>query len=60
MYTPTSSDQMENIHLLNILNWSTVENFVSKTTTTNETESIFKHSYNAVQLSIELQKKMLK
>jgi hypothetical protein len=59
MCSPTSSDEVENIHLLNVLNWSPVVNIISKKTSI-ETESTPKHSYNAVQLSIELQKKMLK
>ncbi len=63
MRSPTSSDEIENIHLLNVLNWSPLENlFINKPSTTkkDETEPILKHSYNPVQLSIELQKKMLK
>ncbi len=59
------NDEIENPHLLNILNWSPLENLVTnKTPTTtvinDENEPKSKNGYNAVQISIELQKKMLK
>jgi hypothetical protein len=58
------NDQIENPRLLNILNWSPLEDLVpTKTTTTSvndENEPKAKNGYNAVQISIELQKKMLK
>ena len=57
------NDQMENIHLLNILNWSPLEDLrPNKAIPSNnsENESKSKNGYNAVQISIELQKKMLK
>jgi len=55
------NDEIENPRLLNILNWSPLENLVTnKTTTNDENESKSKNGYNAVQISIELQKKMLK
>lgn len=57
------NDQIENIHLLNILNWSPLEDLrTNKAIPTNnaENESRSKNGYNAVQISIELQKKMLK
>lgn len=57
------NDDIVNPHLLNILNWSPLENLVSnksQTTTNDENESKSKNGYNAVQISIELQKKMLK
>ncbi len=64
MCSTTSSDEMENIHLLNVLNWSPLENLViNKSSTTiikEENQSKFKDSCTPVQLSIELQKKMLK
>jgi len=64
MCSTTSSDEIENIHLLNVLNWSPLENLViDKSSTTiikEENQSTFKHSFSPVQLSIELQKKMLK
>jgi hypothetical protein len=61
----TDIDQIEHLHLLNILNWSPLENLVTnKTPTTtvinDENEPKSKNGYNAVQISIELQKKMLK
>jgi len=64
MCSTTSSDEIENIHLLNVLNWSPLENLViDKSSTTiikEENQSKFKDSCTPVQLSIELQKKMLK
>ncbi len=58
------NDEIENPHLLNILNWSPLENLATNKTTTmttnDENESKSKNGYNAVQISIELQKKMLK
>lgn len=65
------SGEIENARLLNILNWSPLENLVINTTTqvatspppqiaNDENEPKSKNSYNAVQISIELQKKMLK
>jgi hypothetical protein len=64
MCSTTSSNEIENIHLLNVLNWSPLEDLViDKSSTTiikEENQSKFKHSYSPVQLSIELQKKMLK
>ncbi len=62
MCSSTSSDGIENIHLLNVLNWSPLENLAIKKpseTIKDENEIRFKNGYNAVQLSIELQKKML-
>jgi len=59
--TTTSTDETENIHLLNVLNWSPLESII---TTNNkpktENDFTYKNVYSAVQLSIELQKKMLK
>jgi hypothetical protein len=58
------NDEMENPHLLNILNWSLLDNLATNKTTlittNDENESKSKNGYNAVQISIELQKKMLK
>ncbi len=56
------NDQIENLGLLNILNWSPLENLITNKTTivNDENESKSKNGYNAVQISIELQKKMLK
>jgi hypothetical protein len=57
------NDEIVNPHLLNILNWSPLENLTtnkSLTATNDENESKSKNGYNAVQISIELQKKMLK
>jgi hypothetical protein len=59
MCSTTSSDEIENIHLLNVLNWSPLEDLVI-TTQPSTDEPKLKNFYNAVQLSIELQKKMLK
>jgi len=59
MCSTTSSDEIENIHLLNVLNWSPLEDLVITTQPATD-ESKLKNFYNAVQLSIELQKKMLK
>ncbi len=58
MCSTTSSDEIENIHLLNVLNWSPLEDLVITQPSTDEPK--LKNFYNAVQLSIELQKKMLK
>jgi hypothetical protein len=67
-----NNDEIENPHLLNILNWSPLEDLVTDktvappplptttTTTNDENEPKSKNGYNAVQISIELQKKMLK
>lgn len=63
MCSTTSSDEIENIHLLNVLNWSPLETLLinkSSEIIKDETETKTKNGYNAVQLSIELQKKMLK
>ncbi len=63
MCSTTSFNDIENIHLLNVLNWSPLENFVLNKPSNiikDESELKLKNSYNAVQLSIELQKKMLK
>lgn len=57
------NDQIENIHLLNILNWSPLENLRTNKaipSNNNDNESRSKNGYNAVQISIEIQKKMLK
>ncbi len=57
------TDEIVNPRLLNILNWSPLENLVTNTTTVpinDENEPKSKNGYNAVQISIELQKKMLK
>ena len=56
------SDDFENTRLLNILNWSPLEDLVTNKAipVLDENESRSKNSYNAVQISIELQKKMLK
>jgi len=57
------TDEIVNPRLLNILNWSPLENLVPNTTTVpinDENEPKSKNGYNAVQISIELQKKMLK
>lgn len=57
------NDEIVNPRLLNILNWSPLENLTtnkSLTATNDENESKSKNGYNAVQISIELQKKMLK
>ncbi|UJR16365.1 hypothetical protein I4U23_003268 [Adineta vaga] len=62
MCSTTSIDEIENIHLLNVLNWSPFEDSnINKSSTTikDDNDSKLKNSYNAVQLSIELQKKML-
>lgn len=60
----TSIDENENIHLLNVLNWSPLENLITnnKSSTMNKDENDlkYKNAYSPVQLSIELQKKMLK
>jgi hypothetical protein len=65
--TPTNdnneTDEIVNPRLLNILNWSPLENLVTNTTAlpiNDENEPKAKNGYNAVQISIELQKKMLK
>jgi hypothetical protein len=68
MCSTTSIDEIENTHLLNVLNWSPLEslNITKPSTTTtgtlvkDENETKSKNGYNAVQISIELQKKMLK
>lgn len=63
MCSTTSSNEIENIHLLNVLNWSPLGSCIinqSSTMIKNENELIIKNTYNAVQLSNELQKKMLK
>jgi hypothetical protein len=57
------TDEIVNPRLLNILNWSPLENLVPNPTTVpinDENEPKSKNGYNAVQISIELQKKMLK
>jgi hypothetical protein len=58
------TDEIENPHLLNILNWSPLEHLPTNKAippiTNDENESKSKNGYNAVQISIELQKKMLK
>lgn len=56
------TDDIETSRLLNILNWSPLEDLVTtKNPAINEeNESKSKNSYNAVQISIELQKKMLR
>ncbi|CAF2450637.1 unnamed protein product [Rotaria sp. Silwood2] len=66
MCSTTSSEEIENTHLLNVLNWSQLENLtMSKSTMTegttvkDENELKTKNVYNTVQFSIELQKKML-
>ena len=63
----TELDEIQNPALLNVLNWSPVENLLPYKSTppppaavSEENESRSKNSYNAVQISIELQKKMLK
>ena len=61
-------DENEIPRLLNVLNWSPLEDLVTNKTPTSsskisingENERKSKASYNAVQVSIELQKKMLK
>ena len=59
-------DEAQNPALLNILNWSPAENLLPYKSTpppaaaNEENETRSKNSYNAVQISIELQKKMLK
>ncbi|CAF1949822.1 unnamed protein product [Rotaria magnacalcarata] len=59
------SDEIKNSRLLNILNWSPLESLTTDTalSTTvqinDENEPKSKNVYNAVQISIELQKKML-
>ena len=63
MCSTPSIDGIENLHLLNVLNWSPLEDFsVKKSSLTikDDNDAKLKNSYNAVQLSIELQKKMLK
>ncbi|CAF1657537.1 unnamed protein product [Adineta ricciae] len=58
-------DEAQNPALLNILNWSPAENLLPYKSTppppaaNEENETRSKNSYNAVQISIELQKKML-
>ncbi|CAF0844023.1 unnamed protein product [Rotaria sordida] len=61
MYSTTSSDGTENIHLLNVLNWSQLKNLTltEGTTIKDENELKTKNFYNTVQFSIELQQKML-
>ena len=63
----TSSNEFDHIHLLNILNWSQLENLaISTSSTVDETkakynsEPISNTGYNTVQISMELQKRMLK
>lgn len=68
--TIDNNDDIDITRLLNILNWSPLEDLVTPTTTTTvgvippsnneENESKSKNGYNAVQISIELQKKMLR
>ncbi len=63
MCSSASCNEIENIHLLNVLNWSPLENLMINTTSPtikNENELKLKQNFNTVQLSIELQKKMLK
>ena len=63
MCSSTSSTEIEHTHLLNVLNWSPLENLVTSKSTPNikdDNESKLKNGYNAVQISVELQKKMLK
>lgn len=62
------NDEIENSRLLNTLNWSPVENWIADKPsssaavgpTNDDNEPKTKNVYNAVQISIELQKKMLK
>ena len=58
----TDNDDIEITRLLNVLNWSPLDDInTNKPTVTNdENELKSKTNYNAVQISIELQKKMLK
>jgi hypothetical protein len=64
--TSNDYDDIETARLLNILNWSALEDLLpTKTSLTgtapiDENESKSKNGYNAVQISIELQKKMLR
>ncbi|CAF0892229.1 unnamed protein product [Adineta steineri] len=58
----TSTDEFENTHLLNVLNWSPLEDLVIEKPLTiikEDDEIKSKNFYNAVQLSIELQKRMI-
>ncbi|CAF0838073.1 unnamed protein product [Rotaria sp. Silwood1] len=66
MCSTTSSDEIENIYLLNVLNWSQLENLtINKsiitegTTIKDENELKTKNVYNTVEFSIDLQKIML-
>ena len=67
MCSATSNDEIENIHLLNVLNWSPLESLnitkpsitSAETSVKDENDSKSRTDYNAVQISIELQKKML-
>jgi hypothetical protein len=74
----STNDEIENPYLLNVLNWSPIENLIIPKATTEivspskrtsetggtqaneENETKTKTGFNAVQMSIELQKKMLK
>ena len=63
----SSCNDTEHAHLLNILNWSPMQSLnirksatVEDSTVKNDNESKSKTIYNTVQISIELQKKMLK
>ncbi|CAF5114545.1 unnamed protein product, partial [Rotaria sp. Silwood1] len=66
MCSTTSSDEIENIYLLNVLNWSQLENLtINKSIITegktikDENELKTKNVYNTVEFSIDLQKIML-
>ena len=65
--TIDNNDDIDITRLLNILNWSPLEELVTTTTaavippsTNEDNETKSKNGYNAVQISIELQKKMLR
>jgi hypothetical protein len=63
MCSSMSSNEIESTNLLNVLNWSPLDNLVTSKSSTNvkdENETKFKNGYNAVQISVELQKRMLK
>ena len=64
MCSTTSSNEIENNHLLNVLNWSPLENLVTSrpsiSKAKDDNEAKLKNGYNAVQISVELQKRMLK
>lgn len=66
MCATTTCHDIEHTHLLNILNWSPMDSLniskpsaIENSTVKNDNESKSKTVYNTVQISIELQKKML-